>query len=39
MLFIAMANSFGTLLILVGLGYGAVQIPTRLFRFANLHKR
>jgi hypothetical protein len=38
-LFIAMANAFGTFLIIIGLGYGSVNIPYRLFRFRDLHKR
>lgn len=39
MLCIAMANAFGTFLIIIGLGYGAVKIPMRLFRFSSLGKK
>lgn len=35
MLFMAMLNAFGIILIVLGLGYGAVAIPRRLIKFSN----
>lgn len=34
-----MANAFGTILIIVGISYGAVKIPAKLFRFAECEVR
>jgi len=34
-----MANAFGTILIIIGMAYGAVKIPQKLFKFAQCEVR